>query len=47
MKLKPIVWVGSSKSDLLEFPGEIIRSVGFRLRLAQEGKLGETRNGSC
>ncbi len=42
MKLKPLVWVGSSKSDLLEMPQEIIRSAGFHLRLAQEGKMGKT-----
>lgn len=40
MKLKPLIWVGSSKSDLLDFPEDVIRSVGFHLRLAQEGAMG-------
>lgn len=35
--MKPVHWVGSSKSDLLGFPREIIKQVGFCLSLAQEG----------
>ena len=37
MKLKPVMWVGSSKDDLLEFPDEIIRSFGHGLHYAQKG----------
>lgn len=38
MKLKPLVWVGSSKDDLLEFPEEIRSSIGYGLYLAQMGE---------
>ena len=41
MKSKQLVFLGSSKEDLLNFPDEIKRSVGFNLRLAQEGTMGE------
>jgi len=41
MKLKRLVWVGSSKSDLLEFPEEVRRSMGFGLYLAQKGERSE------
>jgi phage-related protein len=37
VKLKPLIWVGSSKDDLLEFPEEIKSSVGYGLYLAQRG----------
>lgn len=38
MKLKPVIWIGSSKKDLLEFPEEIIRSFGHGLHYAQRGE---------
>ncbi len=38
MKLKRLIWVGSSKSDLLKFPNEVKHSIGFGLYLAQTGK---------
>ena len=38
MKLKPLIWVGSSKKDLLQFPKEIINSAGYALYLAQSGE---------
>lgn len=38
MKLKPLLWVGSSKDDLLEFPEEIRSSFGYGLYLAQMGE---------
>lgn len=38
MKLKRLIWIGSSKSDLLEFPEEVISSMGFGLYLAQTGE---------
>lgn len=37
-KLKPLVWVGSSKDDLIEFPKEVQSSVGYALYLAQQGE---------
>ena len=38
IKLKPLIWVGSSKDDLLEFSEEIRSSVGYALYLAQKGE---------
>jgi len=37
-KLKPLVWVGSSKNDLLEFSDEVVGGVGYALYLAQNGE---------
>src|SRR2546421_651070 len=37
--LKPLVFVGSSYKDLLDFPKEVVRVVGFALELAQAGEL--------
>jgi len=37
MKPKPLIWVGSSKEDLLEFSEEIKDVVGYALYLAQKG----------
>lgn len=39
MKLKPIIWVGSSKKDLLNFPDQIKDSFGYGLYLAQKGEM--------
>lgn len=36
-ELKPVRWVGSSKRDLLSFPREIQRAVGYALWFAQRG----------
>lgn len=36
--MKPLIWVGSSKEDLLEFPDEVKSSVGYGLYLAQAGE---------
>lgn len=33
----PLHWVGSSKSDLLKFPAEVIDDIGFALGVAQLG----------
>lgn len=33
----PLHWVGSSKSDLLGFPAEVIDDIGFALGVAQLG----------
>jgi phage-related protein len=34
---KPLVWIGSSKEDLLEFPDEVKQLVGYALYVAQQG----------
>jgi phage-related protein len=34
---KPVHWVGSSKSDLLELPDAVVSDVGYALGLAQLG----------
>ena len=33
----PIDWIGSSKKDLLSFPDEVVKSMGFALGVAQLG----------
>lgn len=38
MSLKPLIFVGNSYRDLLEFPDDVVRMFGFALRLAQEGE---------
>ena len=35
---KPVVWMGSSRKDLLGMPGEIVRSMGFTLGKIQNGE---------
>ncbi len=34
---KPVHWVGSSKSDLLDFPAQVIADMGYALGVAQLG----------
>ncbi len=36
-KLKPVVWIGSSKADFLKFPDDVKRFVGYALYRAQQG----------
>ncbi len=36
-RIKPLLWVASSKKDLLEMPGEVQDAVGFALHQAQTG----------
>ncbi len=36
---KPIEWVGSAKKDLIDFPNDARRQVGFELRSIQQGDL--------
>lgn len=36
-KIKPIIWVGSSKKDLCAMPEEVQDTFGFALHLAQTG----------
>lgn len=38
MHLKPLIWVGSSKKDVLDFPDEVLEMVGYALYLAQNGE---------
>ncbi len=35
---KPLVWIGTSKKDLLKFPKQIQRIIGFALYAAQKGE---------
>ncbi len=39
MKPKDLVWVGSSKKMLKEFPVEVQRSIGYALYFAQCGEM--------
>ena len=34
---KPVVWIGSSRQDLREFPGIVQDHVGYALYVAQQG----------
>jgi phage-related protein len=34
---KPVQWVGSSKSDLLDFPADVVSEMGYALGVAQLG----------
>lgn len=36
---KPLHWVGSSKKDLLEFPGDVVDDFGYALGVAQHGGM--------
>lgn len=36
-KLKPLVWVGASKADLMRMPQRVVRKFGFALCMAQAG----------
>jgi phage-related protein len=36
-KLKPVVWIGSSKGDFLDFPEDVKDLVGYALYVAQRG----------
>lgn len=35
---KPLIWIGSSKKDLLDFPDEVRQIMGYALYLAQKGE---------
>lgn len=35
--MKPLRWVGSSKQDLLAFPAEVMRGIGYAMHFAQMG----------
>ena len=34
---KPLYWVGSSKKDLLGFPGDVVDDLGYALSVVQHG----------
>lgn len=36
---KPLHWVGSSKKDLLSFPGEVVDDLGYALSVVQHGGM--------
>lgn len=36
---RPVVWIGSSKRDLMSFPEAVMREIGYALSLAQLGGL--------
>jgi phage-related protein len=35
-QIKPVVWIGSSKDDLIAFPDEVMSAVGYALYEAQK-----------
>jgi phage-related protein len=35
--MKPVFWMGSSKGDLIAFPDEVRREIGYQLEHVQEG----------
>lgn len=37
MAAKPLIWIGSSKDDLVEFPARVRKEAGYALYLAQIG----------
>jgi phage-related protein len=37
MSQKPLIWISSSKKDLLSFPQDVKSTMGYALRLAQTG----------
>jgi phage-related protein len=39
MKLKELIWIGSSKKDLINFSEDIRDAVGYGLYIAQLGNI--------
>ncbi len=37
LSFKPVVWVGSSRKDLREFPDNVQEHMGYALYVAQQG----------
>ena len=35
--MKPVIWMGSSKGDLIAFPDEVRREIGYQLEHVHEG----------
>lgn len=40
--MKALGWVGSAKKDLLAFPADVVRQVGYALYLAQQGEKAQS-----
>ena len=38
MKIKPIMWLASTKDDLISLPDDVQDEIGFALYLAQKGE---------
>lgn len=38
MTIKPIIWVASTKSDLIDLPAEVQDEIGYAFFLAQNGE---------
>ncbi|MFZ2486136.1 MAG: type II toxin-antitoxin system RelE/ParE family toxin [Candidatus Rickettsiella isopodorum] len=36
--MKKLIWISSSKKNLMEFPEEVIQEIGYALYLAQKGE---------
>jgi phage-related protein len=34
--IKPVVWIGSTKGDLVAFPEEVVNAIGYALYEAQK-----------
>lgn len=41
MDIKPLIWVASTKSDLISLPGDVQDEIGHALFLAQKGEKSE------
>ena len=41
MRLKELIWISSSKKDLLKFSDDIVQSMGYGLYIAQKGGQAE------
>ncbi len=37
LKIKPVIWIGRSKGDLVAFPEEVVSVIGYALYEAQKG----------
>ena len=38
MKIKELIWIGSSKKDLIRLPNEVVQTIGFSLYRVQTGE---------
>jgi phage-related protein len=36
-EIKPVIWIGSAKDDLVAFPEDVVGAIGFALYEAQKG----------
>lgn len=37
--LRPIIWMGDAKKNLMAFPPEVIQKIGYKLQLMQSGAI--------